>query len=85
MKMVYDNILSGKLRSGMTTEELGQKIRDARKRQGLTQPALAMVSGCGVRFIVDLEAGKPTCQIAKVLAVIESLGMVISVTDNATL
>lgn len=69
----------------MTIEELGSAVRLARKRQGLTQPALAMVSGCGIRFIVDLESGKPTCQIGKVLQVISSLGMTLSLSDTAVL
>lgn len=33
-----------------------------------------MVAGTGLRFIVDVEAGKPTCQLAKVLQVLEALG-----------
>jgi len=65
----------------MTTEEIGAKVRESRKRQGLTQPALAMVAGTGLRFIVDLEAGKPTCQIGKVLQVLLALGVRISVVD----
>lgn len=69
----------------MTIKDLGEKIKDARKRQGLTQPSLALVSGCGIRFIVDLEAGKPTCQIGKALQVMEALGMEISVKDAAVL
>lgn len=66
----------------MTAEELGLKIKNTRKNQGLTQPSLAMVAGTGLRFIVDLEAGKPTCQIGKVLQVIEALGLTISIEDN---
>lgn len=69
----------------MTIDELGEAIKEARKRQGLTQPSLALVSGCGIRFIVDLEAGKPTCQIGKALQVMEALGMEISVKDAAVL
>ena len=61
----------------MTTEELGEIVKKARKAQGLTQPQLAMACGTGVRFIVDLEAGKETCQIGKVLNVIQTLGLAI--------
>ena len=58
-----DIIPFGKSEGGiMTTAEIGEKVRVERKRQGLTQPALAMVAGTGLRFIVDLEAGKVTCQ-----------------------
>lgn len=69
----------------MTVEEIGQRIRAARKRQGMTQPSLAMIAGTGLRFIVDLEAGKPTCQIGKVLQVISALGMTLDLTDSANL
>lgn len=66
----------------MTTSEIGKKIKIARKRQGLTQPSLAMVAGTGLRFIVDLEAGKTTCQIGKVLQVLSALGMNIAISDG---
>ena len=59
----------------MTTTEVGEIVRKSRKQQGLTQPQLAMACGTGVRFIVDLEAGKATCQIGKVLNVIHMLGL----------
>ena len=51
----------------MTAKELGETIRNTRKAQGLTQPKLAMACGTGVRFIVDLEAGKETCHLGKAL------------------
>ena len=63
----------------MTTKELGEIVKNARKAQGLTQPQLAMACGTGVRFIVDLEAGKETCQIGKALNVIQSLGLVVDI------
>jgi HTH-type transcriptional regulator/antitoxin HipB len=56
------------------TTDLGKAIRNARKQLDLTQPQLALATGVGVRFIVDLEAGKPTVQLALVLRVIEALG-----------
>ena len=43
-----------------TPAALGLAARAARKQLGLTQPQLALAAGVGVRFIVDLEAGKPT-------------------------
>lgn len=69
----------------MTVEELGNRVREARKRQGLTQPALAMVAGTGLRFIVDLESGKATCQLGKALQVVSALGLKVSVTDTTVL
>ena len=58
-------------------QELGDALRYARKRLGLTQPRLALAAGVGVRFIVDLESGKPTVRLDSVLRVIDALGGVI--------
>jgi len=58
-------------------QELGDALRSARKRLGLTQPQLALAAGVGVRFIVDLESGKPTVRLDSVLRVIDALGGVI--------
>ena len=63
----------------MTPNQLGTIIRHERKRQGLTQPNLALISGSGVRFIVDVEHGKETCQIGKILKLLNSLGLDIDV------
>ena len=59
-------------------QELGDALRNARKRLGLTQPQLALVAGVGIRFIVDLEGGKPTVRLDSVLRVIDALGGVIN-------
>lgn len=55
-------------------QELGEALRAARKRLGLTQPRLALAAGVGVRFIVELESGKPTVRLDSVMRVIEALG-----------
>ncbi len=55
-------------------QQLGDAICVARKQLTLTQPQLALAAGVGVRFIVDLEAGKPTVRLEQVLRVIEALG-----------
>ena len=55
-------------------QQLGDALRAARKHLGLTQPQLALAAGVGVRFIVDLEAGKPTLRLENVLRVIDALG-----------
>ena len=56
-------------------EQVGTAIRTRRKQLKVTQKELAMACGTGLRFIVDLENGKPTCQIGKILHVIQSLGL----------
>lgn len=53
---------------------LGQAMRHARKQLSLTQPQLALAAGVGVRFIVDLEAGKPTLRLEHILRVLHALG-----------
>jgi y4mF family transcriptional regulator len=62
-----------------SAQQLGQAIRSTRKHLRLTQPQLALTAGVGVRFIVELEAGKPTVRLDAVMRVIASLGGVIHV------
>lgn len=50
-------------------------VREHRRNAGLTQAQLAMLSDTGVRFIIDLESGKPSCQLGKALRVGETLGI----------
>ncbi len=57
-----------------STQQLGDSLRTARKRLGLTQAQLALAAGVGVRFVVDLEAGKPTLRLEQVLRVVDALG-----------
>lgn len=59
----------------MTPTELGAAIRNARRRQGLRQDQLAAAANVGVRFIVDLEAGKETAQMGKTITVLRALGL----------
>ncbi len=66
-----------------TPEKIGQLVRNARKNIGVTQKDLAMTSGTGLRFIIDLEKGKPTCQLGKVLTVLHTLGVKIEMIPPA--
>ena len=61
------------------TLRLGRLIRRARKARGLTQIGLAREAGMGERFIVDLEHGKPTCEVGRVLRVLGLLNLTLSV------
>ena len=63
-----------------TSQAIGQVIRESRKRLGVTQQDLALTSGTGLRFIIELEKGKETCQIGKVLTVLQTLGIRIALT-----
>ncbi|HJW73282.1 MAG TPA: helix-turn-helix transcriptional regulator [Geothrix sp.] len=67
-------------RPPLTPSDLGALIRGVRKAQGLRQDELAGVAAVGLRFIVDLEAGKPTIQIGKALKVLEALGCSLTIT-----
>lgn len=58
-----------------TCESMGKTIRDLRRSQGLTQAQLAGLSNTGVRFISDLENGKETCHLGKILHVLDTLGI----------
>ena len=62
-----------------TPQHLGEIVRKARKALRLTQPQLALAAGVGVRFIVDLEAGKPTVRLENVLRVLQALGITLAV------
>jgi len=64
-----------------STAQIGQKVRQTRQQLGLTQPQLALAVGVGIRFIVDLEAGKPTVRLDKVLQVLSGLGLVLRISD----
>lgn len=58
-----------------TVSELGDLVEAIRKQQGLTQVDVSGLAGLGMRFMVDLEKGKPTIQMQKVLDVLTQLGL----------
>lgn len=58
-----------------TTQELGEFIRQYRTSQKILQADMAGLANTGNRFIVDLEKGKPTLQLQKVLDVLDLIGL----------
>jgi y4mF family transcriptional regulator len=62
-------------------QTLGQAIRQQRRRLKVTQKDLAMTSGTGLRFIIDLEKGKQTCQLGKALEIVRALGMNLEISE----
>jgi transcriptional regulator with XRE-family HTH domain len=50
-------------------------IRGRRKALKMRQDQLALVTGVGRRFLIELEAGKPSCQLGRSLLVAEALGL----------
>ena len=62
-----------------STSELGEIVRAVRKAQGLTQLDVAGLAGLSNRFVIDLERGKPTLQLQKVLDVLHLLGLEVAI------
>jgi len=62
-------------------EAFGKAVRAYRKRQGVSQVQMAAVANTGIRFISNLENGKPSVQLGKALRVADLLGIRLEVTD----
>ena len=58
-----------------TVNDLAKAIRETRKRQKMSQIELAGISRLGRRFISEIERGKSTAQVAKVLLILNILGI----------
>ena len=66
----------------MSVEQVGEVVKSARKSLGVTQRQLALTAGTGLRFVIDLEKGKRTCQLGKTLAVLNTLGVAVEFRDG---
>lgn len=62
-----------------SAKKFGLLIKDTRKKVRVTQKELAAASGTGIRFVQDLERGKPTCELNKSLIVASMLGIELQV------
>jgi transcriptional regulator with XRE-family HTH domain len=62
-------------RAVCTATAFGSMIRGRRKALKLRQDQLALATGVGRRFLIELEAGKPSCQLGRSLLVAEALGL----------
>jgi len=58
-----------------SSSDIAAVVRRARKAAGLRQDDLAGLAGVGTRFLIELEAGKPTIRLDKLLAVLAALGI----------
>jgi len=74
-----DEIPYGKI---ATPEALGRLVRLTRLRLGFRQATTAGLCGVGVRFLSELERGKPTAELGKVMRVLSRLGLELSVTPR---
>jgi len=63
----------------MDISAIGRRVRGERKRLGLRQDELASLCGLGTRFLSELENGKPTLEIGRVLRVLDALGLEVHV------
>ncbi|MEZ4972373.1 MAG: type II toxin-antitoxin system Y4mF family antitoxin [Cyclobacteriaceae bacterium] len=66
--------------TNLTPESIGDFVKKTRKSLNITQKDLALTSGTGLRFIIELEQGKATCQLGKVLTVLQTLGIAVQLT-----
>jgi y4mF family transcriptional regulator len=56
-------------------ETLSERLRTERKSQNLSQTQLAQLSQVSLNFLSQLESGKSTVQLDKVLQVMNTLGL----------
>jgi y4mF family transcriptional regulator len=64
-------------------KEIGQIIRKKRKEYGLTQTEAAGLCNVGTRFLSELENGKPTLRVGKVLHVLDCFGFLVTITHRS--
>ena len=58
-----------------SVKNIGLLIKEKRKKINMTQKEAASIGGVGVRFLSELENGKPTLEIDKVLNVARIFGI----------
>ena len=54
--------------------DIGQRIKEMRKGQHVSQMTLARLAGTGARYISELERGKETARIRELLKLLDALG-----------
>lgn len=64
-----------------TAEDLGRTVRAVRKARGLRLEDVAIAAGVGIRFVSELERGKPSVRLAETLRVLAAVGVRISAED----
>jgi len=75
-KMKTDNDESAlERRASEAALAFGLLIRSRRKAMKMRQDQLALATGVGRRFLIDLEAGKSSCQLGLSLLVAEAVGL----------
>jgi HTH-type transcriptional regulator/antitoxin HipB len=64
-----------------TPNDLGTAVRAARKARDLRLEDVALAAGVGVRFLSELERGKPSVRLEETLRVIAALGVHLTLED----
>lgn len=62
-----------------SVQDAGLAIRTMRKRAGIRIDDFALTAGVSKQFMTDLENGKPTVQMGRVLNLLQRLGLRVSV------
>jgi y4mF family transcriptional regulator len=64
-----------------TPADLGTALRVARRARGLRLEDVALAAGVGIRFVSELERGKPTARLGETLRVAGALGVRLALED----
>jgi len=59
-------------------QELGQRVRDARRHQGMSQEELAFAADVSPRTVFAIEQGKPTVRFDMLARVLAAVGLQLS-------
>ncbi len=65
--------------------DIGQMVRAKRKQNKLTQAQTSALCNVGTRFLSELENGKTTLELGKVLQVLSCLGFEVSINPRGWL
>ena len=62
--------------------EIAEMVRNERKRQGATQVELSQMTNVGVRFLRDVEDGKPSVHFDKLMRILTVLGISLDIRNR---
>jgi HTH-type transcriptional regulator / antitoxin HipB len=65
-----------------TSRELGALLKEARRKRGMTQQELAKAAGVERSWLTRLEAGRENPTFAKLLAVLDAVGVVLDLQSS---
>ena len=68
-----------------SAREFGQLMRSHRKSRGWTLRQLAQFASLSMRFLSELERGKPTAELGKALHALQLLGLEIAIVPRQAL